>query len=1199
MLFAMVGEQLKDDDGNSEHSDMESDLVTSASSGVTSDVQTKPASLYRSSASLYWSSSSEGSNPANVNPGNSGSEAEEEVESGTGEEGEQEGVVSEKQEEEEEEEDTEAGIEYGQEEEEEEEEEYEEEYEEEEGIDEDEDEEVTIENVFQDKAENFVMAALFCASEEGNVDGLKELSEMANNIDLSTANKHGETAVHMAASGGHVDVLKFLQDRGVNINIKDKQGDTAIYWAARQGHLEAIRCLHEAGVSLDSNNKSGETAVHVAARYGHAQVVDFLCTAEANINVIDSLGETPLHSAAWHGYVSIVRTLCAHKAVLDIQNKEGETVLHCSAVRGNLECTKILLDYGAPLNYLDKRGSTALHLACQRHHSAIALLLLHAGCEMDTMDKETGESALHAAAREGLTEVVRTMCSQGCTVDPISADGFTPLHLAVRAGNIEISRCLLMSGAQPDTPNKDGVTGEIIALAQGFMEIAELMSKVKGEKGQGLIQQLKESPTTLPRIKLKVLGSTGVGKSLLIESLKCGFLGSFFRRRLPNSTANSVKVKGKLSRQFSLPTPLNYSIGNPTYTKGIEIHQATIAGAGDFSIWDFSGYEPYYMLYDHFLGDINCLHLVTFSLQDSADEQLAQVIFWLNFLKARVPPALPIGYCGQLMNTPRVLLVATHADKAGCSRNSRGEYVSVEAATLHQKVTQMFKYDINLAERLYIIDAQVATSADMKALKNALGQEKKDVVNTLPKSTGLLDATVLQLPVWRRENHIYPVLTWPQLSDAVRSKVNPLAADDHIKILVEQLQLMGEVVYLESEAGPDLVVLSPRWLCVDIIGSLMSHDKISQARITGCFTADEFQLLFPEIDAHYLLQVLEALEVCTQCEVDGDVEFEFPCLNFIETLTGLWQKDDERYNNAVYGGVRLHTSFQSGAQLKYLFPRIQVFLRRNMLGESEEQEVDLYQWHHGSKYCWGQLEGLIDMDHNEQFLEIKVRGPVDARYSLFFFLEDFVNVVEQVVENVCPGLSTERYTLSPSQLQQHGKIVRSYSPTELLRMQLENRASVVLSGTTTEYFLDIACMGSEEVLSHVTLGMDLEVSQLTIHTQRLLSLLLDPPEPMGRDWCLLAVTLGLSDYLPTLDKDDLKQVSQTQRVLAEWVRRCEATVRDLVVHLKDLNRIDAVEAILRTTPSFRTLTYEDQSTDESGGAHGTDASTNTLSNLSR
>lgn len=39
-----------------------------------------------------------------------------------------------------------------------------------------------------------------------------------------------------------------------------------------------------------------------------------------------------------------------------------------------------------------------------------------------------------------------------------------------------------------------------------------------------------------------------------------------------------LTVSGKLSRQFSLPTPLNYSVANPTYTKGIEIQQAAITG---------------------------------------------------------------------------------------------------------------------------------------------------------------------------------------------------------------------------------------------------------------------------------------------------------------------------------------------------------------------------------------------------------------------------------------------------------------------------------------------------------------------------------------------------------------------------------------------------------------------------------------------
>lgn len=67
------------------------------------------------------------------------------------------------------------------------------------------------------------------------------------------------------------------------------------------------------------------------------------------------------------------------------------------------------------------------------------------------------------------------------------------------------------------------------------------------------------------------------------------------------------------------------------------------AGAGEFSVWDFSGYEPYYMLYDYFLGDVNCIHVVLFNLEDSPEEQMAEVIFWLNFIKARIHPKMPLG----------------------------------------------------------------------------------------------------------------------------------------------------------------------------------------------------------------------------------------------------------------------------------------------------------------------------------------------------------------------------------------------------------------------------------------------------------------------------------------------------------------------------------------------------------------------------
>ena len=124
-------------------------------------------------------------------------------------------------------------------------------------------------------------------------------------------------------------------------------------------------------------------------------------------------------------------------------------------------------------------------------------------------------------------------------------------------------------------------------------------------------------------------------------------------------------------------------------------------------------------------------------------------------------------------------------------------------------------------------------------------------------------------------------------------------------------------------------------------------------------------------------------------------------------------------------------------------------------------------------------------------------------------------------------------------------MVRSYSPTELLRMQLDNRASVVLSGNQREDFIDIACLGSEEILETVTLGMELPISHLTVHTQRLLSLLLDPPEAMGKDWCLLAVILGLSDVIPALEEEAKGEekaeqgVSHTQKVGLSFVAQEE------------------------------------------------------------
>lgn len=106
-------------------------------------------------------------------------------------------------------------------------------------------------------------------------------------------------------------------------------------------------------------------------------------------------------------------------------------------------------------------------------------------------------------------------------------------------------------------------------------------------------------------------------------------------------------------------------------------------------------------------------------------------------------------------------------------------------------------------------------------------------------------------------------------------------------------------------------------------------------------------------------------------------------------------------------------------------------------------------------------------------------------------------------------------------------------------------------------------------LGGVVLGPQLHAAILPLPVHQRLCALLDPPEPIGRDWCMLAVLLGLTDMLPHLDPGDNPAQSPTSRILKEWLKDSSSTISCLVDKLKELGRLDVVEVIMRTAPFIK------------------------------
>uniref|UniRef100_A0A8D2PLC6 non-specific serine/threonine protein kinase n=1 Tax=Zosterops lateralis melanops TaxID=1220523 RepID=A0A8D2PLC6_ZOSLA len=620
-----------------------------------------------------------------------------------------------------------------------------------------------------DEEDSFVMKAIIHAINDDNVPGLQHLLGSLTNYDVNQPNKHGTPPLLIAAGCGNIQMLQLLLKRGSRIDVQDKAGSNAIYWASRHGHVETLKFLSDNECPLDVKDKSGETALHVAARYGHVDVVQFLCSIGSNPDFQDKEEETPLHCAAWHGYYSVAKALCEAGCNVNVKNKEGETPLLTASARGYYDIVECLAEHRADLHATDKDGHIALHLAVRRCQVEVVKTLISQGCFVDFQDRH-GNTPLHVACKDGNVPIVMALCEANCSLDVPNKYGRTPLHLAANNGILDVVRFLCLTGANVEALTSDGKTAEDLARAEQHEHVASLLARLKKDAHRGIfIQQLRHTQNPQPRIKLKLFGYSGTGKTTLVESLKCGLIRSFFRRRRPRlSSTNSSRfppsplsskpsvsvsitnlypgcenvsvrsrsmmfepglTKGVLET-FVSPAHHSHFSSDDQSTKAIDIQNAYLHGVGDFSIWEFSGNPVYFCCYDYFAtNDHTAIHIVLFSLEEPYEIQLNQVTFWLNFLKSLVPVEEPIAFGGKLKSPLRVVLVATHADIVNLPRPAGGEFWYDKDISLLKEIRNRFGNDLQISEKLFVLDAGASGSKDMKLLRNHLQEIRSQIIS--------------------------------------------------------------------------------------------------------------------------------------------------------------------------------------------------------------------------------------------------------------------------------------------------------------------------------------------------------------------------------------------------------------------------------------------------------------------------------------
>jgi ankyrin repeat protein len=368
---------------------------------------------------------------------------------------------------------------------------------------------------------------LFMAAQHGHYQIVGQLLAAIEGVDASVGRMEAShlTPLHTASASGYRDIVGLLlahSGAAIDLSSQDRGGNTALHLALANGHEEVAVSLlmarqepptyttvTDAGSvtsvsALDSQNLQLHTPLMSAVQSGYLSVVKILLDRKVNVNLADEKGKTALHYAAALEMHEILSLLLGVSGVdLEARDSNNTTPLHEASSQGRPENVKMLLKYKADHTAVDDKDRSPLELASEAGHTVtakillplygrrritasflravstgnvkMAELLMDAGADINAVMPQTQLTALHQGAARSDARLVQSLLLRKAELNPTDQHGRTPLYEAASRGAVDCLKLLVDAGADINVPDSSGVTAMFAAATENYERCVDIL----------------------------------------------------------------------------------------------------------------------------------------------------------------------------------------------------------------------------------------------------------------------------------------------------------------------------------------------------------------------------------------------------------------------------------------------------------------------------------------------------------------------------------------------------------------------------------------------------------------------------------------------------------------------------------------------------------------------------------------------------
>ena len=256
-----------------------------------------------------------------------------------------------------------------------------------------------------------------CAALEGHVHILKLMLKFECDLTENTE-RYKENIVHLACITGSLDVCKFVaSDKNISelLHSKNRECWSSIQCACKNGHLGVLKFLCESGVDLkNKSNKTGKNCLHTVCEKGYYKICEYILEKEPNlIKEVDNIEQHAGHYAAKIGHTDTLQLLInTNRDVLLRATPDNINMFHVACRHAWYDmCVSIDKEFPSLVSEITEKGWNAGLFVTERgdaEEERVKILKFLVQRNLDLCHvSRSGKTIYYNAKKNGLSSIVK------------------------------------------------------------------------------------------------------------------------------------------------------------------------------------------------------------------------------------------------------------------------------------------------------------------------------------------------------------------------------------------------------------------------------------------------------------------------------------------------------------------------------------------------------------------------------------------------------------------------------------------------------------------------------------------------------------------------------------------------------------------------------------------------------------------------